>query len=428
MENSTALPHIVLIIGGGIAAYKSLELIRLLRRAGMRVTPVLTAAGQQFVTPLSAAALAGEPVQDDLFSAREEARMRHIELARAASAVVVAPATADLMARAAMGIADDLATTLLLATRAPVLMAPAMNTAMWEHPATRRNVARLREDGVRFVGPEEGELACGETGSGRMAEPEIILEAVRDLIGIDGAAEGQAAAGPLARGGDGKNRPLAGARVLVTAGPTFEPVDPVRFIGNRSSGRQGYALARAAAEAGAEVTLISGPVALPCPPGVRCVRVETARDMLKAVQAALPADIAIFAAAVADWRPRQEAASKLRKAEAGASVVIELVENPDILASVGRMRAGRPAIVVGFAAETGDPVQAGRDKLRRKGADMIVANDVSPERGIFGGDENEVVLITTDGEERWPRMTKEEVARRLTDRLARMWQQARGRS
>ncbi len=404
MPQSPASPRIVLIIGGGIAAYKSLELIRLLRKADMTVTPVLTRAGARFVTALSAAALAGEPAHEDLFAAEDEARMRHIELARQADVVVVAPATADLMARAAAGMADDLATTLLLATRAPVLMAPAMNRAMWAHPATRRSHARLTEDGVHFVGPEAGDLACGEEGAGRMAEPEAILAAIHDIL--------------KRRQGQG---PLAGAHVLITAGPTHEPIDPVRYIGNRSSGRQGFALARAAAELGARVTLVSGPVTLPCPPGVDCVRVETAEEMLNAVQQALPADIAIFAAAVADWRPARQAGKKIKKDAQDGAPVIELVENPDILATIGHMKEGRPDIVVGFAAETGDPVAAARDKLRRKGADFIIANDVSPGRNIFGSDENEVVIVSDTGARPWPRLPKTEVARRLVTLLAEEW-------
>ncbi len=408
MQQSATAPRIVLIIGGGIAAYKSLELIRLLRRAGLVVTPVLTAAGARFVTPLSAAALAGEPVHEDLFSMEDEARMRHIELARRADLVIVAPATADLMARAAAGQADDLATTLLLATRAPVLMAPAMNTAMWEHPATRRNHARLAADGVHFIGPEAGDLACGEQGPGRMAEPEAILAAARDLL------ERRAGKGPL-----------AGAHVLITAGPTHEPLDPVRYIGNRSSGRQGFAVARAAAEMGARVTLITGPVALECPQGVDCIRVQTAQEMLNAVLAALPADIAVFAAAVADWRPETMASDKLKKSQGSAPPVIRLVENPDILATVGHLKEKRPALVVGFAAETGDPVTAAREKLARKGADLIVANDVSPDRGVFGGEENEVILVRQEGTETWPRLPKTEVARRLMAVLAEEWQRRR---
>ncbi|HHN73558.1 MAG TPA: bifunctional phosphopantothenoylcysteine decarboxylase/phosphopantothenate--cysteine ligase CoaBC [Thermopetrobacter sp.] len=409
--------RVLLIVGGGIAAYKALELIRLLRAAGAAVSPVLTRGGRHFVTPLSLAALAGEKVHEDLFSLTDEVEMGHIALARAADVVVVAPATADLMARMAGGHADDLATTLLLATTAPVLVAPAMNARMWEHPATRRNVAQLRADGVRMVGPESGDLACGEEGPGRMAEPAAILAAVEALL----AAPEEAAAVPEETTMDAAT--LDGAHVLVTAGPTREPIDPVRYIANRSSGRQGFALARAAAELGARVTLVHGPVNLPCPPGADCVAVETAREMLAAVRAALPADIAVFAAAVADWRVAETGAAKLKKT--GEPPRLTLVENPDILATVAGMEEGRPALVVGFAAETGDPLPAAREKLARKGADLIVANDVSPARGVFGGADNEVVLVTAGDAERWPRMDKLALARRLLRRLARAWRQRR---
>jgi phosphopantothenoylcysteine decarboxylase/phosphopantothenate--cysteine ligase len=388
--------RVLLIVGGGVAAYKALELARLLRKAGVGVRAVLTRAGAEFVTPLSLAALTEAPVHQDLFSLTEEAQMGHIELSRSADLVVVAPATADLMARAAQGLANDLASTTLLATDKPVLMAPAMNVRMWLHPATARNLATLKGDGVLFVGPDEGEMACGEYGPGRMAEPPAILAAI--LAALDGPAA----------------RPLLGKRALVTAGPTVEPIDPVRYLSNRSSGCQGYAVAKALARLGAEVTLVSGPTALAAPPGVRRVEVETAEQMLAASQAALPAEVAVFVAAVADWRPETAAASKLKKA--GAPDALKLVENPDILA---RIAAGpqRPRLVVGFAAETGDPVANAQAKLARKGCDWVVANDVA-EPGVMGGDHNTVTLVTAAGVERWPRAGKDEVARRLAQRIA----------
>ena len=390
--------RILLIIGGGIAAYKSLELIRLIRQAGGAVTPVITAAGQAFVTPLSAAALAGEKAHTELLDLTEEAEMGHIELSRAADLVVVAPATADLMAKMAGGHADDLATTLLMATDKPVLIAPAMNVRMWEHPATRRNLAALEADGVQVVGPNEGEMACGEYGPGRMAEPGEILAAIQARLGAGG--------------------PLGGRRVIVTSGPTHEPIDPVRYLANRSSGTQGAAIARALHELGAEVVLVTGPATAPLPAGPEIVRVETAEEMLEAVMAALPAEAAVFAAAVADWRPARPAASKIKKG-AGGPPVIELAENPDILATVAALPPGRrPALVVGFAAETEDLLTHAEEKRRRKGCDWIVANDVSPETGIMGGTENRVTLITEEGVEAWPRMSKTEVARRLAARIA----------
>ncbi len=404
--------RVLLIIGGGIAAYKSLELIRLLKRRGIAVTPLLTSAGERFVTPMSAAALAGEKVHDDLFSLTDEVEMGHIELSRAADLVVVAPATADLMARAAAGLASDLATTVLLATDKPVLMAPAMNVRMWEHPATRRNMERLKADGVRFVGPEEGDMACGEHGMGRMAEPQALLEAILDMLpGGDGE-------GPTLPEG-----PLSGATVLVTAGPTHEPLDAVRYIANRSSGRQGYALAEAARDMGARVVLVSGPTSLPVPEGIEVVPVETAREMLRAVREELPVDIAVFSAAVADWRVDNAATGKMKK-ERGAPR-LELVPNPDILATVAGMEEGRPTVVAGFAAETDDVIGNARRKLDAKGADIIVANDVSPEGGVFGGTENAVHLVTPEGVESWPRMDKRQVAERLMRRLARMWRDAK---
>ncbi len=394
---------ILLVIGGGIAAYKALELIRLLKRRGIAVTPVLTKAGAQFVTPMSVAALAGEKVHDDLFSLTDETQMGHIELSRAADLVVVVPATADLMAKAAAGLANDLASTLLLATDKPVLMAPAMNVRMWEHPATQRNLAQLRADGVRFTGPQSGEMACGEFGPGRMAEPETIAAEIETLLDAPAA---------LPEG------PLSGRKVVITAGPTHEPIDPVRYIANRSSGRQGYALAEAARDLGARVVLVSGPVSLPVPPGIEVIPVETAAEMLAAVKDEMPCDLAIFAAAVADWRVKEAAAGKLKK-QAGPPH-LELAPNPDILATIGKAKADRPALVVGFAAETEDLLAQARRKLAAKGADMIVANDVSPGSGVFGGTQNQVHLVTAQGVEDWPRMDKAQVARRLMKRLAKM--------
>jgi len=389
--------RILLIVGGGIAAYKALELTRLLRKAGIGVRPILTRAGAEFVTPLSLSALAEDKVYSELFSLTDEAEMGHIELSRSADLVVVAPATADLMAKAANGLAGDLASTTLLATDKPVLMAPAMNVRMWEHAATRRNLERLKADGVLFVGPDEGAMACGEYGAGRMAEPAAIFEAIRDALD-----------GPAAR-------PLAGKRAIVTAGPTAEPLDPVRLITNRSSGKQGYAIASALAALGAEVTLVSGPTALTAPAGVNRVDVETARDMLAACEAALPADIAVCVAAVADWRPEFQGTSKIKKGEGGPPA-IALVENPDILATLSKAKS-RPRLVVGFAAETDDVEAHAQAKLARKGCDWIVANDVSIE-GTMGGDQNAVAIVSKGGIERWDRMAKGEVARRLATRIA----------
>jgi phosphopantothenoylcysteine decarboxylase/phosphopantothenate--cysteine ligase len=388
--------RILLIIGGGIAAFKALELIRALRAAGAGVTPVLTPAAEEFVTPLSASALAAAKVYRDLFDLTDEAEMGHIELSRAADLVVVAPATADLMAKMAAGLANDLASTLLMATDKPVLIAPAMNVRMWQHPATQRNLAQLAADGIRRVGPDEGAMACGEFGPGRMAEVPAIVAAV-------GAALG---------GG-----PLAGRHVIVTSGPTHEPIDPVRYIANRSSGAQGTALARALAALGARVSFVTGPAEVPPPEGVRVLRVETAAEMLAAVEAALPADAAIFAAAVADWRVAGASAQKIKKT-AGALPVLEFAENPDILARVAGLAAGRPRLVVGFAAETTDVLANATAKRARKGCDWIVANDVSPATGIMGGAENAVTLITAEGAEDWPRMSKAEVATRLAARIA----------
>ncbi|MGK7651437.1 bifunctional phosphopantothenoylcysteine decarboxylase/phosphopantothenate--cysteine ligase CoaBC [Roseovarius sp. B08] len=388
--------RILLIIGGGIAAYKALDLIRRLRERGAAVTPVLTKAGAEFVTPLSVSALAGTKVFRDLFDLTDEAEMGHIELSRSADLIVVAPATADLMAKMATGQADDLASTLLLATDTEVLLAPAMNVRMWEHAATQRNIATLKGDGIGFVGPNAGDMACGEHGPGRMSEPLEIVAAV----------EARLAAGPL-----------AGKRIVVTSGPTHEPIDPVRYIANRSSGAQGTAIARALAGAGAEVVFVTGPADVPPPEGVEVVAVETAQEMLEAVEAALPADAGVFAAAVADWRVASAGARKIKK-EGGELPVLEFAENPDILATVSRMEAGRPPLVVGFAAETDDVVDHATAKRARKGCDWIVANDVSPATGIMGGTENAVTLITADGAEAWPRMSKVDVARRLAERIA----------
>ena len=389
--------RILLIIGGGIAAYKALELIRRLRDAGAGVVPVLTRAGEEFVTPLSVSALAGEKVYRDLFDLTDEAEMGHIQLSRAADLVVVAPATADLMAKMAHGHANDLASTLLMATDKRVLIAPAMNVRMWDHPATRRNLAVLQGDGVLVVGPNEGAMACGEFGPGRMAEVPEIVEAV-------GAALGEG--------------PLKGRHVLVTSGPTHEPIDPVRYIANRSSGAQGTALAAALRDLGARVTFVTGPASVPPPLGVAVVRVETAREMAAAVEAALPADAAVFAAAVADWRVANAAGQKMKKDGSGALPVLDFAENPDILASVAKLGQGRPRLVVGFAAETETVEAHATAKRARKGCDWIVANDVSPGTGIMGGAENAVTLITAEGAEVWPRMAKDDVARRLAARIA----------
>lgn len=389
--------RILLIVGGGIAAYKSLELTRLLRKAGIGVRPILTKAGAEFVTPLSLAALAEDKVYSEIFSLTDEAEMGHIELSRSADLVVVAPATADLMAKAANGLANDLASTTLLATDKPVLMAPAMNVRMWEHPATQRNLKTLKGDGVLFVGPDEGAMACGEFGFGRMAEPAAIFAAIQAAL-----------AGPAAK-------PLAGKRAIITAGPTAEPIDPVRVLTNRSSGKQGFAIAQALADLGAEVTLVAGPVFVPTPPGVKRVDVETAREMLAACEAALPADIAVCVAAVSDWRPATEAGSKMKKDGSGPPT-LSLVENPDILATLSKS-ARRPKLVVGFAAETDNVEAYAQAKLARKGCDWIVANDVSVE-GTMGGDDNAVSIVTSSGIERWDRTKKSEVAQRLAARMA----------
>ncbi|WP_333712569.1 bifunctional phosphopantothenoylcysteine decarboxylase/phosphopantothenate--cysteine ligase CoaBC [Yoonia sp.] len=389
--------HILLIIGGGIAAFKTLDLIRRLREGGAQVTPVLTRAGEEFVTPLSVAALAAAKVYRDLFDLTDEAEMGHIELSRAADLIVVAPATADLMAKMAGGLAGDLASTLLLATDKRVLIAPSMNVRMWEHPATQRNLDTLQRDGNLTVGPNEGDMACGEYGPGRMAEVPQIIAAI-DAALADG--------------------PLKGKHILVTSGPTHEPIDPVRYIANRSSGAQGTAIAAALAALGADVTFVTGPADVPPPQGVRVVRVQTAQDMMAAVETAKPAEAAVFAAAVADWRVANAGAQKIKKDGKGLPK-LDFAENPDILATVSQKTDGRPKLVVGFAAETDDVIAHATAKRARKGCDWIVANDVSPGTGIMGGAENAVTLITAEGSETWDRMSKSAVAAQLAARIAK---------
>jgi phosphopantothenoylcysteine decarboxylase/phosphopantothenate--cysteine ligase len=389
---------VLLIIGGGIAAYKSLELIRRLAERGVKSRAILTSAGAKFVTPLSVSALTGEKIFQDLFSLTDEAEMGHIELSRSADLVVVAPATADLMAKMAAGLANDLASTALIATDKPVLMAPAMNVRMWQAPSTRRNVETLTRDGVLFVGPNDGEMACGEFGPGRMAEPLEIITAIEKALALPG--------------------PLSGLRALVTAGPTHEPFDPVRFFANRSSGRQGYAIAAALAQAGAETILVSGPVELGTPAGVKRIAVTTAQEMLAACEAALPADVAVLAAAVADWRPEIIANTKIKKADAATE--IRLVENPDILATLAR-HSRRPGLLIGFAAETDHVVENAIAKRAAKGADWIIANDVSGD--VMGGNRNRIHIISApsvdkDPVESWPEMSKTEVGARLAARIA----------
>ncbi|MGB3035833.1 MAG: bifunctional phosphopantothenoylcysteine decarboxylase/phosphopantothenate--cysteine ligase CoaBC [Methyloceanibacter sp.] len=398
--------RILLIVGGGIAAYKSLDLVRRLKERGSSVRAILTKGGAEFVTPLSLSVLSEEKVFTDLFDLKDEAEIGHIRLSREADLIVVAPATADLLAKMAHGLADDLATAVLLATDKKVLAAPAMNVRMWQHAATRRNVARLREDGIAFVGPNEGGMACGEYGPGRMAEPGEIIGAIETLLGAKAAG------------------PLAGRRVLITSGPTQEPIDPVRYIANRSSGKQGHALARAAAALGAEVTLVSGPVTLPDPEGVRVVKVEAAHEMMAATLEALPADIAICAAAVADWRAADEATHKLKK-QGERETVLKLAKNPDILATLSRLDAKRPRLVIGFAAETENLIANATAKRRAKGADWIVANDVWPGTGAMGGDQTQVHLITAAGVEDWPPMSKDETAARLLARASEALQALR---
>jgi len=388
---------VLLIIGGGIAAYKSLELIRRLKERGVTVRAILTKAGAEFVTPLSVASLSGEKVYDDLFSLTDEAEMGHIQLSRSADLVVVAPATADLMAKLANGHANDLASTALLATDKRVLMAPAMNVRMWNHPATQRNLATLKADGTIFVGPGDGEMACGEFGPGRMAEPLEIVAAIDNALAMPG--------------------PLAGMKALVTAGPTQEPLDPVRYLANRSSGKQGYAIADALAHAGAETILVSGPVSIAPPSRVKLIRVETAREMLAACEAVLPVDVAVCAAAVADWRPEIFANGKIKKTAGAPPPSVALAANPDILATLST-GARRPSLVIGFAAETDNVIQHAQAKRARKGCDWIVANDVSPATGIMGGDKNTVHLITATTTEDWPEMDKKDVGLRLAARIA----------
>ncbi len=389
--------RVLLIISGGIAAYKCLELIRRLRERGCAVRCVMTKAAENFVTPLSVSALSGERVYGDIFSLTDEHEMGHIQLSRDADLLVVAPATANILARMVQGIADDLATTTLLATDKPVLVAPAMNIRMWRHAATDANMDTLRARGVLLIGPDDGDMACGEYGPGRMAEPDAILGAIEAVIG-----------------GQGR---LAGRRALVTSGPTHEPIDPVRYLANRSSGRQGHAIAAAVARLGATTTLVTGPTAQGDPPGVSVVHIETARDMLDACRAALPADIAVCAAAVADWRPAEQKTGKIKKG-AGAPAALELIENPDILATLSKAGNARPRLVVGFAAETGDVIARATPKRLSKGCDWIVANDVSPGMGTFGGPDNTVHLITGDGVESWPPLAKQAVADRLAQRIA----------
>jgi phosphopantothenoylcysteine decarboxylase / phosphopantothenate---cysteine ligase len=390
--------RVLLVISGGIAAYKSLELIRRLRERGVSVRAILTKGGAAFVTPLSVAALSENKVYQDLFSLTDESEMGHIRLSREADLVVVAPASADLIAKMAQGLADDLASTALLATDKPVLIAPAMNTMMWTHGATQANVATLNARGIRQIGPEAGDLACGEVGSGRMAEPMEILAAIESYFG--------AAA------------PLSGRRAIVTSGPTFEAIDPVRFIGNRSSGKQGHAIAAALARRGAATLLVSGPTSEPDPAGVEVKRIESAEQMLAACRSALPADIAVCAAAVADWRPAKTADQKIKKA-ASDPAPITLLRNPDILATLAAAGNERPRLVVGFAAETENLIANARKKLAAKGCDLIVANDVSADSGTFGGSENTVHLVAQDGVESWPRLSKQDVAERLVDTIVR---------
>lgn len=403
LKRLSSAKRILLIIGGGIAAYKCLDLIRRLRERGHRVRAVMTKAAQQFVTPLSVAALTNERVFTDLFDLDDEREIGHIRLARDPDVIVVAPATADLIARMAGGHADDLATAILLATDKTVLVAPAMNPRMWLNPATRRNVEQLKRDGIHFVGPAIGEMAeRGEAGPGRLSEVPDLLSAIESALAVNAA-----------------HKPLSGRRVIVTSGPTHEPIDPVRYLANRSSGKQGHELAAAAARLGADVTLVSGPVSLADPDGVRVVRVTTATEMLAAVQSALPADIAVFAAAVADWHVAAPSTEKIKKSAAGAPPALTLGENPDILKAIAHLKKNRPALVIGFAAETQDVLAHAKKKLKSKGADWIVANDVSPQTGIMGGDRNSVHLLSDGGIESWPEMSKADVAAKIIDRAAK---------
>ena len=390
--------RVLLIVGGGVAAYKALETARLLIREGVAVRPMLTAGGAQFITPLSLSAICHDRVHQDLFSLTEEADMGHIELSRSADLIAVAPATADLMAKAAHGLAPDLATTTLLATDKPVLMAPAMNVRMWSHPATQRNLATLIADGVRIVGPDEGEMACGEFGPGRLASPEVIVAAILDALQ------------------HAKPRPLLGRRILVTAGPTVEPLDPVRFIANRSSGKQGFAIAGALADLGADVVLVAGPVDLPTPAGVSRINVQTAREILAACQSQPSLEAAVMVAAVADWRPAETATEKIKKSASSAPQTLTLIENPDLLAILSAPGPSRPRLVIGFAAETDHVLEHAKAKLARKGCDWIVANDVSGD--VMGGADNAVSIVTDCGVDSWPRQPKAEVARKLAQRIA----------
>ncbi len=396
--------RILLIVGGGIAAYKCLDLIRRLREREASVRVIMTAAAKQFVTPLSLAGLSGDKVYDDMFDLTDETEIGHIQLSRDADVLVVAPATADLVAKMANGLCSDLATTCLLATDKPVVMAPAMNVRMWEHPATQRNIKTLIGDGARCVGPNEGDMACGEYGPGRMAEPSEIIETLN--AHFDGTLS------------EFRDLPLEGKTVLITAGPTHEPIDPVRYIANRSSGKQGYAIAEAALALGARALIVSGPVRLMPPPGAEVIPVESAKEMLRAVEDELPVDAAVFAAAVADWGVAEPGEQKMKKDGSGAVPPLELSENPDILATVAKLKKNRPQLVVGFAAETENVIDNAKAKLEKKGCDWMVANDVSPDEGVFGGNENSVHLITSEGTEAWPRMEKAEVARRLMERVA----------
>ncbi len=395
---------ILLIIGGGIAAYKSLELIRELARRNIKTRAILTHAGAQFITPLSVASLTGETCHTELFDLTAETEMGHIELSRSADLIVVAPATADLMAKAANGLANDLASTALLATDKPVMYAPAMNVRMWEHPATQRNISTLKNDGALFVGPNEGDMACGEFGPGRMAEPVEIASSIEAHFTKNAGG------------------PLTGKHILVTAGPTHEPLDPVRYLANRSSGKQGYAIAEALRNLGADVTLVTGPTSIPVPSGVDVIRVESAREMMAASTNALPADCAIFSVAVADYRPTIETDHKIKK-ERGGLTTIPVAENPDILKTISQLKTGRPRLVIGFAAETEDVLCNAEAKLKRKGCDWIVANNVSPgENCSMGGARNTIILLTKDGEEAWPEMLKSQVASLLAERVAKALQ------
>lgn len=404
MNQSLNNRSVLLVIGGGIAAYKCLDLIRRLRERGAQVRVVMSTAAQQFVTPTSVGAICGGTVFTDIWDREAEQDVGHIRLARENDIIIVAPATADFMAKMAHGLADDLASAVLLASTVPVLLAPAMNPAMWHNPATQRNIDILAQDGKSFIGPNDGEMAeSGEAGTGRMAEPMEIVHAVEDML-------------------DETPKPLLGKKAVVTSGPTREDIDPVRYISNHSSGKQGHAIAAALAQAGAEVILVSGPVALDDPRDVTVVDVVSARDMKNAVERCLPCDIAVFVAAVADWRVDKEADEKIKKDKSGSPPALSMVENPDILAGVGNNRERRPSLVVGFAAETENVTENARAKLAKKGADWIIANDVSDENGVFGGDENTVRLISAHHDEAWPKMSKEDVAEQLVERIAQRFQ------